>query len=264
MLNPAIIRNKLYMANVYLRDIEELKAGDVNRFGRMVDGRGYGLGSEPGWKEKIADILTCSETSAMYPTEYAAILDRSAKLGITPKAMAATSQKAETLNEYQNARELSLKAQSAWAKLYHSGRRITWDNAKKTFRFWQCPWPNRKRIQHYGEFGRFDCTEYKPTQDELEVVEEYGDIWLSGFFPKTAPDALSSWFYHPLNADYEVPVLHNMGLERGIVIYTVPFDGGAWPMISNAKAANVERAEVREAPKILRKFLEDKSARELV
>ena len=165
-----------------------------------------------------------------------------------------------TPQEYQQMRDQGWIAQKAWIKLYHAGRRITWDDKKKTFRFWQCPWPERKRIAYFGEFSRFDCTEVRATPEELEAVEQYGDLWLSNFFPKSVPEALSSWFYHPLNADYEVPTLHNLCLDRGIVIHAVPFDGGAWPMIANTKAESVERAEVREMPELLTRYLKEESA----
>ena len=37
-------RNVLYMIGIYLHDLKEFANGDVNRFGRMVDGRGGGSG----------------------------------------------------------------------------------------------------------------------------------------------------------------------------------------------------------------------------
>ena len=61
------IRIRLRLTSGYLADLEAQKAGDVNRFARMVDGRGRQIGSEDLWREFIAGALTDEEVAVAYP-----------------------------------------------------------------------------------------------------------------------------------------------------------------------------------------------------
>lgn len=50
-------RIRLWLLNIYISDLEAFLAGDVNRFGRMVDGKGGGLGSEFAWRSNVKRLL---------------------------------------------------------------------------------------------------------------------------------------------------------------------------------------------------------------
>lgn len=163
--------------------------------------------------------------------------------------------------QYQKFKTHSLEARRVWARLYHSGTRISWCDEGKHFRFWRCPWPDRLRVEFFGEYGRFECEEFQPSQDLLEVVWQYGIAWRHDFFPKRVPADLVRWFYHPLSADYEVPVLFNYGLDRGVVIKTIPFDGGLWPTIADFDVRSVQRAKEREMPPLLGEYLQEEKVR---
>lgn len=65
---------QMYMAKIkkwlilaHLHDLTELKRGDLNRFGRMVDGRGSGLGSAGKAADSIKSLLEDSDVKAFYP-----------------------------------------------------------------------------------------------------------------------------------------------------------------------------------------------------
>ena len=53
------LRANLRLGNcaAYLTDLEAAAAGDVNRFGRMVDSRGKQLADPESWRRFVADIL---------------------------------------------------------------------------------------------------------------------------------------------------------------------------------------------------------------
>lgn len=75
-------RNVLYMIGLYLNDLKELYNGDVNRFGRMVDGRGGGSGSESGWREKVKQLLSNKAIFELFPLEANARYAEAASIGI--------------------------------------------------------------------------------------------------------------------------------------------------------------------------------------
>lgn len=47
---------KIWLASAYVKDLIEYHKGDVNRFGRMVDGRGVSVASPAMWLGKLANI----------------------------------------------------------------------------------------------------------------------------------------------------------------------------------------------------------------
>ena len=75
-------RNALYMIGLYLNDLKEFANGDVNRFGRMVDGRGGGSGSESGWREKVKQLLSNKAIFELFPLEANARHAEAVQMGI--------------------------------------------------------------------------------------------------------------------------------------------------------------------------------------
>lgn len=53
----SIARIRLWLVRAYLKDLQAFYGGDVNRFGRMVDGKGGGLGSADKWVGYINAFL---------------------------------------------------------------------------------------------------------------------------------------------------------------------------------------------------------------
>lgn len=80
--NLSIGRIRLWLLRAYLHDLEEHAAGDANRFGRMVDGRGGSLGSESGWREKVAALLVDSFIVGYCAEFLGECAQRARKLGI--------------------------------------------------------------------------------------------------------------------------------------------------------------------------------------
>lgn len=57
---------KLWLARSYTNDLVEFAAGDVNRFGRMVDGKGVSVASPAMWLGKIARISADAVVTAFF------------------------------------------------------------------------------------------------------------------------------------------------------------------------------------------------------
>ena len=75
----ASIKRWLIMA--YLHDLREFYAGDSNRFGRMVDGRGSGMSSPASYRANIAECLAHPGLDDFFPLlreQVAQALDRPA------------------------------------------------------------------------------------------------------------------------------------------------------------------------------------------
>ena len=49
-------RIRLWLLKAYIRDLELLRDGDSNRFGRMVGGRGESLGSVEKWRGYVVQF----------------------------------------------------------------------------------------------------------------------------------------------------------------------------------------------------------------
>lgn len=82
---PGYARANLRLGNcsAYLSDLEKFAAGDVNRFGRMVDGRGAGLGSAERWRGFVLAIL--SDPVVIHgadPDRLSRCVERARRLGI--------------------------------------------------------------------------------------------------------------------------------------------------------------------------------------
>ena len=60
LMSTDTLRANLRLGNcsAYLTDLEAMAAGDVNRFGRMVDSRGKQLGDPESWRRFVVGILT--------------------------------------------------------------------------------------------------------------------------------------------------------------------------------------------------------------
>ena len=85
MVNANILtaRCRLWLLKAYLHDLEEYKAGDVNRFGRMVGSGGVSLGSESGWRAMVKALLTDELLTQHCQTEINDCVKRAASLGVT-------------------------------------------------------------------------------------------------------------------------------------------------------------------------------------
>ena len=74
---------RLQMAAEYIRDLELFAAGDVNRFGRMVDAKGAGLGSDARWRAHVADIITDGRVALFIPGDILrAMVARAVAVGV--------------------------------------------------------------------------------------------------------------------------------------------------------------------------------------
>lgn len=69
--NQLVARCRLWLLNAYITDLEEYRAGDVNRFGRMVGSGGVSLGSEAGWRALVKALIADDLLQAHYPAELA-------------------------------------------------------------------------------------------------------------------------------------------------------------------------------------------------
>lgn len=75
-------RIRLWLLNTYIKDLELLRDGDSNRFGRMVGGRGESLGSAEKWRDYIIQFSTDSLVVTHCKAELEALTARIAALGI--------------------------------------------------------------------------------------------------------------------------------------------------------------------------------------
>ena len=78
----AIARIRLWLLKAYITDLEAFRDGDVNRFGRMVGGRGEGLGSAEKWTAFIVALLQDENIESLCNGEWLQCRDRSVKLNI--------------------------------------------------------------------------------------------------------------------------------------------------------------------------------------
>lgn len=62
-----IARIRLQMACAYLRDLQAYRAGDANRFSRMVDGKGYSSASAERWAAFVGGITSDAEVRQWQP-----------------------------------------------------------------------------------------------------------------------------------------------------------------------------------------------------
>lgn len=72
---------KMWLANSYVKDLIEFKKGDVNRFGRMVDGRGVSVASPALWMSKLANIAQNPAVKHFYADSINDLVNRAVRLG---------------------------------------------------------------------------------------------------------------------------------------------------------------------------------------
>jgi hypothetical protein len=72
---------KVWLARIYVQDLEEFATGDVNRFSRMVDGKGVAIASPAMWLEHIAGIADNPVVRCFYADKMTALLERLTKAG---------------------------------------------------------------------------------------------------------------------------------------------------------------------------------------
>lgn len=75
-------RIRLWLLQTYIRDLELLRDGDSNRFGRMVGGRGESLGSVEKWRGYVAQFATDSLVALYCKAELDALRSRIVALKI--------------------------------------------------------------------------------------------------------------------------------------------------------------------------------------
>jgi len=72
---------KVWLAYAYLVDLEEFASGDVNRFGRMVDGRGVSVANPAMWLKYIAGIAANPVVNRCYADKMDKLIKRLALAG---------------------------------------------------------------------------------------------------------------------------------------------------------------------------------------
>ena len=72
---------KVWLARIYVQDLEEFATGDVNRFSRMVDGKGVAIASPARWLEHIAGIADNPVVRCFYADKMQALIERVTKAG---------------------------------------------------------------------------------------------------------------------------------------------------------------------------------------
>lgn len=72
---------KIWLATAYVKDLEEFARGDLNRFGRMVDGRGASVASPTMWLKHLANIASNPAVKHFYASNMTDLIARVTRAG---------------------------------------------------------------------------------------------------------------------------------------------------------------------------------------